>query len=98
MRRLILIPLLIFVALAAIGGGITYYIYNNYMYYGTDDAQVTGPIVNISAPVAGTLSALSVKLGDTVTAGETIGSITPATVAASATAPSSISLTSPISG
>ena len=98
MRRLILIPLLIFVALAAIGGGITYYIYNNYMYYGTDDAQVTGPIVNISAPAAGTLSALSVKLGDTVTAGETIGSITPATAAASATAPSSISLTSPISG
>lgn len=97
MRRLILIPLLIFVALAAIAGGIAYYIYNNYMYYGTDDAQVTGPIVNISAPVAGTLSALSVKLGDTVSAGQTIGSITPAG-AASATAPTSVDLTSPING
>lgn len=97
MRRLILIPLLIFIALAAIAGGITYYVYNNYMYYGTDDAQVTGPIVNISAPVAGTLSALSVKLGDTVSAGQTIGSITPAGVA-SATAPTSVDLTSPING
>ncbi len=94
MRRLILIPLLIIVAFAAIGGGITYYVYNNYMYYGTDDAQVTGPIINISAPAAGTLSSLSVKLGDTVTSGETIGSVTPATGAATG----AINLTSPING
>ena len=98
MRRLILIPLLIIVAFAAIGGGITYYVYNNYMYYGTDDAQVTGPIINISAPAAGTLSTLSVKLGDTVTSGETIGSVTPATGAATGVTPASINLTSPING
>jgi|SRR5579863_710242 len=98
MRRLILIPLLIFVALAAAGGGITYYVYNNYMYYGTDDAQVTGPIINISAPAAGILSSLNVKLGDTVTSGETIGSVTPATGASTGTAPTSIDLTSPING
>ncbi|MEO8973313.1 MAG: efflux RND transporter periplasmic adaptor subunit [Ktedonobacteraceae bacterium] len=98
MRRLILIPLLIIVAFAAIGGGVAYYIYNNYMYYGTDDAQVTGPIVNVSAPTAGVLSSLSVKLGDTVTSGETIGSVTPATVAATGTAPSPINLTSPMNG
>lgn len=98
MRRLILIPLLIIVAFAAIGGGVAYYIYNNYMYYGTDDAQVTGPIVNVSAPAAGILSSLSVKLGDTVTSGETIGSVTPATGAATGTAPSPINLTSPMNG
>lgn len=98
MRRLILIPLLIIVAFAAIGGGITYYVYNNYMYYGTDDAQVTGPIINISAPAAGTLSSLSVKLGDTVTSGETIGSVLPATGAATGVTPSAINLTSPING
>lgn len=98
MRRLILIPLLIIVAFAAIGGGVAYYIYNNYMFYGTDDAQVTGPIVNVSAPAAGTLSSLSVKLGDTVTSGETIGSVTPVTGAATGTAPSPINLTSPMNG
>ena len=98
MRRLILIPLLIIVAFAAIGGGITYYVYNNYMYYGTDDAQITGPIINISAPAAGTLSSLSVKLGDTVTSGETIGSVLPATGAATGVTPSPINLTSPING
>ncbi len=98
MRRLILIPLLIIVAFAAIAGGVSYYIYNNYMYYGTDDAQVTGPIVNVSAPAAGVLSSLSVKLGDSVTSGETIGSVTPATGAATGTAPSPINLTSPMNG
>lgn len=104
MRRLILVPLLIFVALAAIAGGVAYFVYNNYMYYGTDDAQVSGPIINVSAPVAGSLSSLSVKLGDTVTAGETIGSVTPAASAATAATgsgtgtPSSINLTSPMNG
>jgi len=100
MRRLILIPLLIVVAVFAIGGGVAYAIYNNYMYYGTDDAQINGNIVNVNAPVAGVLSSLSVKLGDTVTAGEAIGAISPA--AASTTtgtgAPATINLTSPING
>lgn len=97
MRRLILIPLLIIVAFAAIGGGVAYYIYNNYMYYSTDDAQITGPIVNVSAPAAGVLSSLNVKLGDTVTTGETIGSVTAAASGATGTA-ASINLTSPING
>jgi len=100
MRRLILVPLLIVVAFAAIAGGVAYLIYNNYMYYGTDDAQINGNIVNVNAPVAVVLSSLSVKLGDTVTAGEAIGAISPA--AASTTtgtgAPATINLTSPING
>ena len=69
MRRLILVPLLIVVALFAILGGIGYLIYNNYMYYGTDDAQVNGQIVNVSAPTSGILTSLSVKQGDSVTSG-----------------------------
>src|SRR5579872_6777506 len=96
MRRLILIPLLIIIAVFAIGGGVAYAIYNNYMYYGTDDAQVNGNIVNVSAPTAGVLSSLSVKLGDAVTAGEAIGAITPAT--AGTGAPATINVTSPING
>jgi multidrug resistance efflux pump len=97
MRRLIFIPLLIFLALAAIGGGIGYWIYSNYMYYGTDDAQVSGSIVNISAPAAGTLTTLSVKPGDTVTSGETIGTVTLAATSPT-TSGASVNLTSPING
>src|SRR5579863_1229250 len=98
MRRLILIPLLIIIAVLAIGGGVAYAIYNNYMYYGTDDAQVNGNIVNVNAPAAGVLSSLSVKLGDAVTAGEAIGAITPATASTGTGAPATINVTSPING
>lgn len=101
MRRLILVPLLIVVAFAAIAGGVAYLIYNNYMYYGTDDAQVNGQIVNVSAPTSGILTNLSVKQGDSVTSGQTLGSITPATTAGSngsQGSPSAIGITSPMNG
>ncbi len=48
MRRLILVPLLIFIALAAILGGVLYWVYNNYTFYTTDDAQLSGKIVSVS--------------------------------------------------
>jgi len=76
MRRLILVPVLIVLALFAIGGGIFYYFYNSYMYYSTDDAQVNGQIVNIGATAPGQLATLNVKQGDKVTAGQTIGTVT----------------------
>jgi multidrug resistance efflux pump len=100
MRRLILVPLLIVVAFLAIGGGIAYVIYNNYMYYNTDDAQVNGTIVNISAPATGVLAQLSVKVGDRISAGQTIGTVTPASAALTSSkgAPAVINVTSPISG
>lgn len=97
MRRIILVPLFIFIALAAIGGAIAYWIYDNYNYYRTDDAQISGPVVNVNAPVAGTLTTLDVKLGDKVTAGQTIGSITTAT-SATARGAASLDLTSPMNG
>src|SRR5260221_7941828 len=97
MRRIILVPLLIFLALAAIGGAIAYWIYDNYNYYRTDDAQISGQILNVSAPVAGTLTSLSVKLNDKVAAGQTIGSITPA-ASATARGAASLDLTSPMNG
>ena len=95
MRRMILVPILVVVAIAAILGGIGYYIYDNYMYYRTDDAQVTGNIVMVSAPTAGVLTTLGVKQNDSVTAGQTIGTITPVGTGATVTA---INLTSPING
>lgn len=102
MRRTIFVPALIFIALIAIGGAIAYWIYDSYNYYRTDDAQVTGQIVSVSAPSAGTLTSLTVKTSDKVTAGQTIGSITPvtSTSASSGTSGSlpSLNLTSPING
>lgn len=101
MRRMILVPVLIFLALAAIGGGIAYWVYDNYTYYRTDDAQLTSKIINVSAPVEGTLTSLNINLGDVVTQGQTIGTVTGVpTVGANrttGTAPS-INLTSPMSG
>jgi multidrug resistance efflux pump len=102
MRRFILIPLLIIVALFAIIGGIGYWVYNNYMYYSTDDASINGNIVNVIAPATGQLASLSVNIGDKVTAGETVGTVTPAVASAATgtgkTVPTSIDLTSPITG
>jgi multidrug resistance efflux pump len=101
MRRIILIPVLIFLALAAIGGGIAYWVYDNYTFYRTDDAQLTAKIINVSAPMAGTLSTLNIKLGDTVTQGQAIGTITGVPTAgangAAGNAPS-LNITSPLSG
>ena len=93
MRRIILVPLLICVALLAVAGGIGYWIYDNYTYYRTDDAQITGPMVNVSAPSAGQLATLTVKQGDTITAGQTVATLSPT---AGTSAPQNIS--SPISG
>lgn len=101
MRRLIFVPLLIVVAFAAIAGGVAYLIYNNYMYYGTDDAQVNGQIVNVSAPTSGILTNLSVKQGDNVTSGQTLGSVTPAVTTESNSSqgsPSAINISSPMNG
>ena len=102
MFRRILIPVLVFIALAAVAGGIFEWVYDGYLYYRTDDAQVTGQILNISAPAAGTLSTLSASVGQDVSAGETIGTITvpptTTTSTAAAAAPTTVNLTSPISG
>jgi multidrug resistance efflux pump len=101
MRRMILVPVLIFFALAAIGGGIAYWVYDSYTFYRTDDAQISAKIVNISVPMVGTLSSLSVKQGDTVTQGQTLATVTGASsvsATGTATSPTSIDITSPLSG
>jgi multidrug resistance efflux pump len=97
MRRMILVPVLIVLALFAIAGGIFYFLYNNYMYYSTDDAQLTGNVVNVNALATGQLTALNVALGDSVTAGQTIATITTAPTDTS-TKVTTIAITSPING
>jgi multidrug resistance efflux pump len=97
MRRMILVPVLIVLALFAVAGGISYFLYNNYMYYSTDDAQLTGNVVNVNALATGQLTTLNVALGDSVTAGQTIATITPAPTGTS-TKITTIAITSPING
>ncbi len=75
MGRIILVSVLISVSILAIAGGIGYWIYNNYNYYSTDDALITGQTLTINSPQSGTLSALNVKLGDTLNAEQAIGTI-----------------------
>ena len=99
MRRTILASVLVFVVLLAITGGIGYYMYHNYMYYSTDDSQVTGTIVPISAPAAGQLTTLTARQGDTVTAGEVLATVTPAASANNSHSTSAeLRVASPISG
>jgi multidrug resistance efflux pump len=95
MRRLVLIPVLTVVALFAIAGGIAYWIYYNYTFYSTDDAQVTAPMVTISAPTTGTLTTLSAALGTHVASGQTLAQVTPvtATTASAVSAPTSTGIT-----
>lgn len=76
MLRRILIPLLIFIALLAIAGGVSYWVYNGYEYYQTDDAQVSGQVLNVSAPATGTLTSLTATVGEHVSAGDVLGAIT----------------------
>ncbi len=95
MRRIVLVPLLIVVAVLAIGGGAAYYLYQNYLFYHTDDAQVSGNIVAVSAPASGQLNRLSVKQGDRVTSGQTVATVT---ITSTTGTKSTVNITSPIGG
>jgi multidrug resistance efflux pump len=75
MRRSVLIPVGIVLAVILIIGVGGYLLYNNYYYYSTDDAQVTGNIVNVVAPTSGTLVGLDVQVGDFVSNGQIIGTV-----------------------
>jgi multidrug resistance efflux pump len=96
MRRFILVPILVMVALLAIVGGVAYWGYNNYIYYTTDDAQVTGPIVSVSSPQSGQLNDLKVQLGSTVAAGDVVATVSvPSTTG---TASKIVNVVTPIAG
>ncbi|MBO0792570.1 MAG: efflux RND transporter periplasmic adaptor subunit [Ktedonobacteraceae bacterium] len=96
MRRLILVPLMLIIAVMAIGGGIAYYLYQNYLFYSTDDAQISGAIVSVSSPGNGKLDSLSANIGDKVSTGETIATIS--TTDPTTGTRKSINVSSPISG
>jgi multidrug resistance efflux pump len=95
MRRLVFVPVLIVLAILAFGGGIAYYLYQSYLYYHTDDAQVSGTIVSISAPAAGQLTNWNVSVGSRVKANDVIGTITEKSTTTGIT---TVNVTSPIDG
>jgi len=74
-NRRVLIPVAIVLALLLIFGVGGYLLYNNYNYYSTDDALVTGNIVDIVPTSSGTLTSLTVQVGDNVSAKQIIGTV-----------------------
>jgi DHA2 family multidrug resistance protein len=75
-RREAIVPAIL-LAILLVGGVVGYLIYNNYNFYSTDDAQVTGTMVNIVPPTSGTLINLDVQVGSEVSAKQIIGTIEP---------------------
>ena len=94
--RAILVQVVVWVILLgalAIGG--TYW-YQAQNYVVTDDAQITVPMAPVGSLAAGTLESWNVKVGDTVTAGQVLGTVRlPAGAAAVAPAASATSAAAP---
>ena len=71
-RKIIILAILIVmvVTLAAIGG---YYWYKNAYFVSTEDAKVTGDLVNVSSQIAGKLLELNIEEGDKVIKDQILG-------------------------
>jgi multidrug resistance efflux pump len=77
LRRSVLIPAILIVVFLVAAGAIGYVVYNNENFYSTDDAQITGSIVNITPITSGTLVNLDVQVGDFVSSKQIIGTVQP---------------------
>src|SRR5260370_8662110 len=75
MRRIVLINLIVVLGIAIIAGVVGYLVYNNYYYYSTDDAQVSGNIVNIVPTISGTLESLTFNTCDYVSTNHVVGTV-----------------------
>jgi multidrug resistance efflux pump len=76
-NRAVLIPIIVVLAVIISMGVGGYLLYNNYNFYYTDDAQVTGNIVPVVPQISGTLTQLNVQEGDYVNANQIIGMVEP---------------------
>ena len=74
LRRLLTIALIVAAVIAAFIYGLSYYNYAQ-NHTSTDDAYVTGNLVNVSPIISGTLNSLTVEEGDAVKKGQLIGRI-----------------------
>jgi membrane fusion protein, multidrug efflux system len=75
-RNPLFIVMAIIIAIALIFWGISFYRYSQ-THVSTDDAYVTGDLVNISPIIAGTLQSLTVEEGDVVKKGQLIAQLDP---------------------
>lgn len=75
MRRMILVPLLITIAVGGIFGGIALWAYSGMFFYRTNDALVQTNLFSVDATQPGTISDVSVKKGDTVNSGDKIATL-----------------------
>ena len=73
-RNTVILLLVLLVVLAGLLAG-GYLLYTNYTYYSTDDAQVSGNIVDIDAMATGTVNTLTVQVGDFVINRQLIGTV-----------------------
>ena len=73
-RNTVILLLVLLVVLAGLLAG-GYLLYTNENYYSTDDAQVTGNIVDINAMAPGTVNTLTVQVGDFVINRQLIGTV-----------------------
>lgn len=76
MKKLII--LIVILAVVLIGGtiGVAYYVNEVQNYITTDDATVQGNLVNIGAMASGKLDTWDVKVGDKVSKGDILGTVT----------------------
>ena len=94
MRRTILLPLLMTMAVVGVVGGIGLWMFTGFVYYRTNDAVVESRVYSVDSPQTATLADVSVKKGDTVAAGQKV-----ATISVQGNSPGEVQeLTSPVNG
>ncbi|MGG3468962.1 efflux RND transporter periplasmic adaptor subunit [Neobacillus pocheonensis] len=95
--RLILLNIIVLIIL--VGGGFAAYSYynNTVNYLSTENAQIAGQLVTISAPASGKLSDWDAKVGDRFAKDEQIGTILSSGTSAGAV-PTEIKITLPTAG
>jgi len=71
-RKVLIFSVLITMALAIVGVGL-YYWFENTNYISTEDAQVTGDLVNITPQISGKLLSFNVSEGQVVQKGQILG-------------------------
>ena len=75
MRRAILLPLLITIAVVGVASGLGIWVFSNYTFYSTNDAIVESKVTSIDAPQVASVTSISVKKDDPVTAGQEVAQI-----------------------
>ncbi|HVB09812.1 MAG TPA: efflux RND transporter periplasmic adaptor subunit [Bacillota bacterium] len=100
--RAILVQVVVLIVVLAAAALAVDFWYQGQNFVTSSDAQVTAPLAPVGSLAAGILTTWNVKTGDTVTAGETLGTVTPAVrpagVGAAPAASATVEITSPFGG